>query len=436
MTHASSTGSRRSSTLSGFYKKPLPDRMALLAQWAGLDTSDQTTLLGMTGLSATQADQMIENVIGVYTLPMGVATNFLINSQDYLIPMVVEEPSVVAACSFAAKLARAGGGFLAGADDPIMIGQIQVLDVDNVYSAAGKVWDIRERILAEANDPTSSIVKRGGGARDLELRPFLTSSAGPMLVVHLLYDCRDAMGANAVNTACERIAPLIAEATGGRVNLRILSNLTDRRKAWASCVIPAKELETDTLKGSEVVASIVEAGAFAEADPYRAATHNKGVMNGMDAVCIATGNDWRALEAGAHAYAARSGTYTSMTTWKADDSGNLSGRIEVPLAVGTVGGATRVHPTAKVAMKILGVSSAQELASIMACVGLAQNFAAIRALATEGIQRGHMSLHARQLALAAGATGDLVPRIVETMIAEGNIRLERAKELLVELGNK
>ncbi|MBX3081397.1 MAG: hydroxymethylglutaryl-CoA reductase, degradative [Anaerolineae bacterium] len=433
---ASSGGSRHSSSLSGFYKKSLPERMALLAQWAGLDTSDQAILLGMTGLSATQADQMIENVIGIYSLPMGIATNFLINSKDYLIPMVVEEPSVVAACSFAAKLARAGGGFLAGADAPIMIGQIQVLDVDNVYSAAGKVWDIRERILTEANDPTSSIVKRGGGARDIELRPFLSSSAGPMLVVHLLYDCRDAMGANAINTACERIAPLIAEATGGRVNLRILSNLTDRRKAWASCVIPAKELSTETLDGAEVVASIVEAGAFAEADPYRAATHNKGVMNGMDAVCIATGNDWRALEAGAHAYAARSGSYTSMTTWKADGAGNLTGRIEIPLAVGTVGGATRVHPSAKVAMKILGVSGAQELAGVLASVGLAQNFAAIRALATEGIQRGHMSLHARQLALAAGATGDLVMRIVETMIAEGNIRLERAKALLTELGGK
>ncbi|MBX3065868.1 MAG: hydroxymethylglutaryl-CoA reductase, degradative [Anaerolineae bacterium] len=421
---------RRSSAISGFYKKSLPERMALLAQWAGLESQEQAALLGVSGLSAAQADQMIENVVGIYALPFGIATNFLINNTDYLIPMVIEEPSVVAACSFAAKLARAGGGFTVGTDDPVMIGQIQVLDVDNVYAAAGRVWDIREKLLHEANDPTSSIVKRGGGARGIELRPFTESPVGAMLVVHLLYDCRDAMGANAINTACERIAPLIAEATGGRINLRILSNLTDRRKAWASCVIPAKELATDSLSADEVIKAIVEASAFAETDPYRAATHNKGVMNGIDAVCIATGNDWRALEAGAHAYAARSGIYTSMTEWRQDEQGNLRGKIEIPLAVGTVGGATRVHPAAKIAMKILGVASAQELAGVLAAVGLAQNFAAIRALATEGIQRGHMSLHARQLAIAAGATGDQVMRIVEQMIAEGNIRLERAKELL------
>jgi hydroxymethylglutaryl-CoA reductase len=419
--------------LSGFYKKSLPDRIALLAQWAGLDMADQSVLLGMTGLTTPQADQMIENVVGIYGLPFGVATNFLINGKDYLIPMVVEEPSVVAACSFAAKLARAGGGFAVSADDPIMIGQLQVLDVPNVYSAAGKLWDARERILSEANDPSSSIVKRGGGARDLDLRPFTRSAAGPMLVVHLLYDCRDAMGANAVNTACERIAPLIADLTGGRVNLRILSNLADRRTAQASCLIPVGELATEALSGPEVVRAVVEAGAFAEADPYRATTHNKGVMNGIDAVCLATGNDWRALEAGAHAYAARSGEYTSLTEWRADPEGNLRGRITLPMAVGTVGGATRVHPTAKVAMKILGVDGAQELAGVMAAVGLAQNFAAIRALATEGIQRGHMSLHARQLAIAAGAAGHLVTRIVETMVAEGNIRLERARELVAEL---
>jgi hydroxymethylglutaryl-CoA reductase len=433
MTQLPPTNKRRSSRISGFYKRSLPDRVAMIAQWAKLEPSEEATLLGMTGLNSTQADQMIENVIGIYALPMGVALNFLINGNDYLIPMVVEEPSVVAACSFAAKLARESGGFTASSDDPIMIGQIQVLDVENVYAAAGKVWEIREQLLQEANDPALSIVKMGGGARDIELRPFPESAVGPMLIVHLLYDTRDAMGANAINTACERIAPLIEAATGGRVNLRILSNLADRRKVRASCTILAESLKTESMSGAQVVQSIVEAAVFAEIDPYRATTHNKGVMNGMDAVCIATGNDWRALEAGAHAYAARSGQYTSLTQWTADSSGNLKGEIEVPLAVGTVGGATRVHPTAKVAMKILGTQTAQELAQVIAAAGLAQNFAAIRALATEGIQRGHMSLHARQLAVAAGASGEMVTRVVEQMIAEGNIRLDRAKSLVEQL---
>ncbi len=433
MTQLSQGNKRRSSRIPGFYQRPLPDRVALIAQWAGLDANEQATLLGITGLNATQADQMIENVIGVFGLPMGVAINFLINGKDYLIPMVVEEPSVVAACSFAAKLVRSGGGFTAVSDDPIMIGQIQVLDVDNVYAAAGRVWDIRNQLLEAANDPTLTIVKQGGGARDIELRPIPESPVGPMLIVHLLYDVRDAMGANAVNTACERIAPLIQEAARGRVNLRILSNLTDRRKVKVSCTIPADIMATDQLPGSQVIRSIVEAAAFAEVDPYRAATHNKGVLNGMDAVCIATGNDWRALEASAHAYAARSGCYRSLTRWTEDDSGSLRGEMEVPLAVGTVGGATRVHPTARVAMKILGVKSARELAEVIGAVGLAQNLAAIRALATEGIQRGHMSLHARQLAIAAGASGEMVTEVVERMIAEQNIRLERAKEIVAEM---
>jgi hydroxymethylglutaryl-CoA reductase len=433
MSQLSQGNKRRSSRIPGFYQRTLPDRVALIAQWAGLDANEQATLLGMTGLNATQADQMIENVIGVFGLPMGVAINFLINGKDYLIPMVVEEPSVVAACSFAAKLVRSGGGFTAVSDDPIMIGQIQVLDVDNVYAAAGRVWDIRDQLIEAANDPTLTIVKQGGGARDIELRPIPESPIGPMLIVHLLYDVRDAMGANAVNTACERIAPLIQEAARGRVNLRILSNLTDRRKVQVSCTIPAEIMATDLLPGGQVIRSIVEAAALAEIDPYRAATHNKGVLNGMDAVCIATGNDWRALEAGAHAYAARSGCYGSLTRWTESDSGSLRGEMEVPLSVGTVGGATRVHPTARVAMKILGVRSARELAEVIGAVGLAQNLAAIRALATEGIQRGHMSLHARQLAIAAGASGEMVAQVVERMIVEQNIRLERAKEIVAEL---
>lgn len=430
------TEKRGTSRLTGFYKRTLAERAALVGQWAGLDTLDQATLLGMAGLNATQADQMIENVIGIYALPLGVATNFLINGRDYLIPMVVEEPSIVAGVSLAARLIRAGGGFVTSSDDPVMIGQIQVLDVPDVYIAAGQVMAIKDRLLEEANCCDLTITNLGGGARGLEVRPLLDTPAGPMLIVHLLLDVRDAMGANTINTACEKLAPMIEEATGGRVNLRILSNLADHRLATAECIIPADQLATEDLSGADVVRGIVEAYAFAAADPYRAATHNKGVMNGMDAVCIATGNDWRALEAGAHAYAARSGHYTSMTQWWADDEGNLRGKLTLPVAVGTVGGATRVHPTAKVAMKILGVQSARELAEVLVSVGLAQNLAAIRALATTGIQAGHMRLHARQMAVAAGASGDLVQRVVDAMIAEGAIRLDRARELVQQMGGR
>ncbi|MBN1565656.1 MAG: hydroxymethylglutaryl-CoA reductase, degradative [Anaerolineae bacterium] len=424
---------RRSSRLPGFYKRSLAERAAIIQQWAGLENEDQGVLLGLTGLSPTQADHMIENVIGVYALPLGVATNFLINGDDYLIPMVVEEPSIVAGVSYAAKLARSGGGFITTADDPIMIGQIQVLDVDNVYAAAGRVWDARADLLAEANTVDRVLVDLGGGARDLELRPMPATPAGPMLVIHLLFDVRDAMGANAINTTCEYLTPVIEQLTGGRVNLRILSNLADHRKATASCVIPADVLGSGDMTGAEVARGIVEAAAFAIADPYRAATHNKGVMNGMDAVALATGNDWRALEAGAHAYAARGGRYASLTEWWLDNQGNLRGSIELPVAVGIVGGATHVHPTAQVALKILGVQTASELAQVMAAVGLAQNLAAIRALATEGIQRGHMSLHAKQIALAAGASDHEVTVVVQRMIEDEDISAEHARELLAEL---
>jgi hydroxymethylglutaryl-CoA reductase len=357
----------------------------------------------------------------------------LINGQDYLIPMVVEEPSIVAGVSYAAKLARGGGGFITTAEDPVMIGQIQVLDVDNVYAAAGRVWDARAQLLEEADCCDRVLVELGGGAREIELRPFPDTLAGPMLVIHLLFDVRDAMGANAINTTCERLAPLIEDLTGGRVNLRILSNLADRRKATASCIIPAESLEADTMSGADVISAVVEAAAFAQVDPYRATTHNKGVMNGIDAVALATGNDWRAIEAGAHAWAARSGRYTSLTEWWRDEQGDLRGRIELPLAVGIVGGATRVHPTAQIALKILGITTASELAQVMAAVGLAQNFAAIRALATEGIQRGHMSLHAKQIALAAGASEQEVLAVARQMVEEGTITAQRAAEILDDL---
>ncbi|MBL8161838.1 MAG: hydroxymethylglutaryl-CoA reductase, degradative [Anaerolineae bacterium] len=426
----------RTSRISGFYKRSLAERAALVAEWAGLTSAEQATLLGMSGLNAQQADNMIENAIGTYALPLGVATNFLVNGQDYLVPMVIEEPSVVAAVSNAARLFREGGGFITSSDEPVMIGQIQVLDLPDIYIAAGAIMANKAALMAEADKVGGSIVKHGGGARDIEVRPILDTPVGPMLIVHLLYDTRDAMGANAINTAAEHLANHIEALTGGRVNLRILSNLTDRRKARAEGMVPAKELATDSISGADAVKAIVEAGVFAEVDPYRATTHNKGIMNGVDAVVIATGNDWRAIESGAHAYAARDGQYRSLSHWWQDSDGNLCGSIELPLAVGIVGGATRVHPAAGLALRILGIQSARQLAEICAAVGLAQNFAAIRALATEGIQNGHMRMHARQLAVAAGASGEMVARVVQAMIEEGNIRLERAKALMIELTSK
>jgi hydroxymethylglutaryl-CoA reductase len=420
----------RSSRLPGFYKRSLEERVQLVADWSGLNEADQATLLGQ-GLTAVQASQMIENGIGTYGLPLGIACNFLINGRDYLIPMAVEEPSVLAAVSHAAKLIRDGGGFQAEASDPVMIGQIQVLNLPDMAMAVQAITSHKAQLMTLANNSSQSIVRRGGGARDIEARVFLDSPVGPMLIVHLLYDTRDAMGANAINTAVEAVAPMVADLTGGRINLRILSNLSDRRLATARCIIPAASLNgRDGQSGQAVARLIAEANAFAVVDPYRATTHNKGIMNGVDAVCIATGNDWRAVEAGAHAYAARNGHYTSLTDWRVDQRGDLTGAITLPLAVGVVGGATRVHPTAKIAMKILNVASADELAQVMACVGLAQNLAAIKALATTGIQQGHMRMHARQVALAAGASNGQVEQIAAQLVSEQNIRVERARELL------
>lgn len=423
------------SRLPGFYKRTLAERSAVVAQWANLTSEQQSALLGIHGLNAAQADNMIENVIGVFALPLGIATNFLIDNADVLIPMVIEEPSVVAAVSNAAKLFRAGGGFTTSSDEPIMIGQIQVLDIGDgsaqaVYMAAGAVMSQKTALISEINRSGGSIIARGGGGRDIQVRPILDTPVGAMLIVHVLYDTRDAMGANAINTAVEQIAPMIESITGGRVNLRILSNLTDQRKARAQGMIPASELATDALSGEQVARAVVEAGMFAQVDPYRAATHNKGIMNGIDAVVIATGNDWRAVEAGAHAYAARDGHYASLTRWWQDDDGNLHGALEMPLAVGMVGGATRVHPAAQAALQIMGVTSARHLSQIIAAVGLAQNLAAMRALATEGIQHGHMRMHARQIAVAAGAVGAQVAQVVEQMIREQNIRPERAAQIL------
>jgi hydroxymethylglutaryl-CoA reductase len=429
-------GVTEATPLAGLYKQGQIDRKKLVADYAGLTATELAAL--EAGLSPEQADMMIENVVGRYALPLGLATNFLINQREVVVPMVVEEPSIVAGASYAAKLARAGGGFKTSSSDPVMIGQVQVLDLTDLDEAAAKLKAAEADLLARADhDPI--IRKFGGGARGIECRPLPDTPAGPMLIVHILYDCRDAMGANTVNTAAEAIAPLIEQITGGRVNLRIISNLADRRTARAECLIPVEALARGEFSGSQVTRSIFEAWAFAAADPYRAATHNKGIMNGIDAVVVATGNDWRAVEAGAHAYAARNGRYTSLTEWSLVEMEaevtHLRGVLELPLAVGTVGGATKAHPIARVALKILGTPSAQTLAEIMAAVGLAQNFAAIRALGTEGIQRGHMRLHARQVALAAGAEGAQVQQIADQLVAEGVIREDRAKELLVRRGD-
>jgi hydroxymethylglutaryl-CoA reductase len=418
----------KSSRLPGFYDLSVVERASTVAQWAELTVEESAIL--EEGLSSAQADQMIENVVGTHALPLGIAANFLINGRDYLIPMAIEEPSVVAGASFAARLVRQGGGFSTSSTEPLMIAQMQVVDVAEPWAARFDLLAAKQRLLDLADETDPLIVSLGGGARDLEVRGIPESPVGPMLVAHLIYDCRDAMGANTLNTAAEALAPLVEEITGGRVVLRILSNLADRRLARAKCVLPAKILALGEYPGTLVVERIVEAYALAAVDPYRAATHNKGIMNGIDAVVIATGNDWRAVEAGAHSYAARSGRYTSLTTWGKDGDGNLVGTLELPLAVGIVGGATRVHPTAKVALKILGVKTARELAEIMAAVGLSQNLAALRALATEGIQRGHMELHARQVAIAAGAIGEMVEKVAQQLVAERRIRLDRAQEIL------
>ena len=418
----------KSSRLPGFYDLSVAERADTVAQWAGL-TIEETAILE-EGLNSAQADHMIENVVGTYALPLGIAVNFLINGRDYLIPMTIEEPSVVAGASFAARLVRQVGGFSTSSTEPLMIAQMQVVDVADLWAARFDLLAAKQRLLDLADETDPLIVSLGGGARDLEVRVILESLVGPMLVAHLIYDCRDAMGANTLNTAAEALAPLVEEITGGRVVLRILSNLADRRLARAKCVLPAEVLAFSEYPGSLVVERIIEAYALAAVDPYRAATHNKGIMNGIDAVVIATGNDWRAVEAGAHSYAARSGRYTSLTTWGKDGDGNLVGTLELPLAVGIVGGATRVHPTAKVALKILGVETARELAEVIAAVGLAQNLAALRALATEGIQRGHMELHARQVAIAAGATGEMVEKVAQQLVGERRIRVDRAREIL------
>ena len=420
----------KTSQISGFHNLKPSERIRIVKEFAAL-TDEEVSILQSTGpLKLEQADRMIENVIGTMPIPLGIATNFLINGRDYLIPMAIEEPSVVAAAGNAAKMARVRGGFETSSTGPIMIGQIQVVGVADPFGARMRILSAKSGILQKANEQDPVLVSKGGGAKDLRVR-VVETAVGSMVIVEILVDCRDAMGANAVNTMAEASAPLIEKFSEGRVCLRIISNLATERLARARTTV-ARE----ALGGEEVVDGIVKAYAFAAADPYRCATHNKGIMNGITAVVLATGNDTRAVEAGAHAYAARTGRYSPLTTWEKNIEGDLVGTIELPMAVGLIGGATAVHPTARIAVKILGVKTAMELGEIMVAVGLAQNLAALRALASEGIQEGHMKLHARNIAATAGATGDLIDEIADQMVKERKVRIDRAKELLAQFKRK
>jgi len=414
----------RSSRIEGFYKLPLEERVRIVKEWVNLTDEEVKALTNFGNLPVEIATRMIENVVGAMSYPFAIAPNFLINGKDYLVPMVIEEASVVAAASNAARMLRYGKGIIAEAGPQEMIGQVHIVNVTAPYSKLAKILEHKEEILDHARQQDPTLVKLGGGPRDLEVR-VVEIRRGPALVVHLIVDVRDAMGANAVNTMVESIAPILERITGGQARLKIISNYATRRivRAWART--PA-----ENVGGLEVAKKIEEACILAEADPYRAVTHNKGIMNGIIAVALATAQDHRAIEAGAHAYAARTGVYRPLSTWEVDEEGFLNGYLEIPLQVGTVGGATRVHPIAKLALKILGVSSAKELAEVMAAVGLAQNLAALRALVAEGIQRGHMKLHAKNLAIMAGATGDLIDRVAERMVKEGRIRYDYAKELV------
>jgi hydroxymethylglutaryl-CoA reductase len=422
----------RTSRFPGFYKITVAERRLLVSEATGTSTDEMEVALRHGGLEAETADKFVENVLGTYALPYGVCLNVRVNHHDYVVPMVVEEPSVVAAASSAAKMIRAGGGFEAQVDPPLMTSQIQLTHVDDVGAAITNIRRASAEILRLADAAIPGLVQRGGGARSLDVRQLGTED-DRMVVVHIHVDCRDAMGANLVNTVAEGVADRLAALSKGRVGLRILTNLCDKRCVRVMCRVPAAELATDTMTGEEVIDGIVNASRFAELDPYRAATHNKGVMNGIDAVTIATGNDWRAVEAGAHAYAARSGQYSPLVVWRRAEGvgpGVLVGRLEMPMALGTVGGTLRVHPAARLSLQMLGVTRSGDLAQIAAAVGLANNLSAVRALATDGIQRGHMALHARSVAVAAGAVGSMVERVAQMIVEARDVTLEAAKRAL------
>ncbi|MCY1411768.1 3-hydroxy-3-methylglutaryl-coenzyme A reductase [compost metagenome] len=406
------------------------ERLSHLQEVLGLPQEDVALLSDAGALPLEIADGMIENVLGTFELPYAVASNFQINGRDVIVPLVVEEPSVVAAASFMAKLARDAGGFQTSSSLPLMRAQVQIVDIDDPFNARLSLLRRKDQIIELANRKDQLLNTLGGGCRDIEVHTFAQSPRGPMLVAHLIVDVRDAMGANTVNTMAEAVAPLLEEITGGTARLRILSNLADLRLARAQVRIAPELLTTAAYKGEEVIEGILDAYNFAVVDPYRAATHNKGIMNGIDPLIVATGNDWRAVEAGAHAFACRSGHYGSLTTWEKDGNGHLVGTLEMPMPVGLVGGATKTHPLAQLSLRILQVKTAQDLAEIAVAVGLAQNLGAMRALATEGIQRGHMALHARNIAVVAGARGDEVDWVARQLVEDHDVRADRAVALL------
>jgi hydroxymethylglutaryl-CoA reductase len=421
----------RTSRLPGFYKVTVQERRALVSEVTGADPGDIARAVDAGGLDAETADKFVENVLGTYALPYAVALNVRVNGHDHVVPMVIEEPSVVAAASNAAKMVRASGGFIADADPPLMIAQVQLREVTDADGAVARIQAHAEEIVSIANRALGSLVARGGGARSVEARRL----ADDMVVAHVIIDCRDAMGANLVNGVAEAVADRVAAIAGARVGVRIVSNLCDKRCVRVRCRVPAEALGTEEMSGIDVVDGIVNASRFAELDPYRAATHNKGIMNGIDAVVIATGNDWRAVEAGAHAYAARSGRYQPLAIWRRSGT-FVEGTLELPLALGTVGGTLRVHPTARLSLRMLGVRDARGLACVAAAVGLSSNLAAVRALASDGIQRGHMGLHARAVALAAGAAGDLVEKVAGMIVEARDITLEGARKALSILADE
>jgi hydroxymethylglutaryl-CoA reductase len=422
------SANEKTSVVSGFYKLPIEKRREFVQRFVDLTPEDMQVF--SSSLDLTIADRMIENVLGTFEIPLGVAVNFRINGKDYLLPMATEESSVVAAASNAAKIARIKGGFSATCSEPLMIGQLQLLHIRDVVSAAEEIIKHKEQLLMLANAQDKILVGLGGGAKDLEVR-ILESPSGKMIVTHLIVDVRDAMGANAVNTMCEALAPLLEEITGGKIRLKILTNLADKRLVRATAVF-----DKGTMGGDAVVDAFLESYTLASIDPYRAATHNKGIMNGIDALIIATGNDFRAIEAGAHAYAARNGQYSSLTRYSKNEHGDLIGEIELPMAVGVVGGAANMHPKAKLCRKILGIQTAKELAMVVGSLGLAQNFAAVFALSTVGIQKGHMSLHAKNIAVMAGAQGDEIDKIADQLVHDGKVKLDYAKDLLEKMRKK
>ena len=423
-----------SSRIPGFYKMTVEDRKQYIIDLFNLTEEEANQLLNPISLPEETADNMIENVIGTFALPMGLGLNFKINEKDYVVPMVVEEPSIIASASYIAKIVRDAGGFTTEATERIMIGQIQVVGCPDYDAAKKSILNEKEMLIQAANDAYPSLVARGGGAVDLDVRMLNEgeSTYSQMLVVHLYVNTCDAMGANIINTMAESLAPVVEHLTSGKVYLRILSNYADRCLAKAKCVIPPHLLDSEGFSGEEVRDGVIHAYEFAASDPYRAVTHNKGIMNGIDPVIIATGNDWRAVESGAHAYATRNGQYSSMTTWSKDEVGNLVGELELPMSLGIVGGASRVHPMAKVAYKLLNISSAKELAQVAVAVGLAQNLGALKALATDGIQKGHMALHSRSVAMAAGATGEMIDMVAKRLVEDKEIRVGYAKKLLEE----